>query len=77
MRDDMLAVTSTVPSPPGSRIEGRLPSGGHVRLKVHVVRKEEAAGASVFRLEGRLIDLTREVRKELAVLAEKATPASR
>jgi hypothetical protein len=69
MRDDTIALRSSVPSPPGSRIEGRLASGGHVRLKVHVVRREEGGAAGSFRLEGRLIDLTRAVRAELEAIA--------
>lgn len=60
---DKATVVSTVPSPPGSRIEGELSlsteGGGappRLRMKVHGC-KREADGR--FRIEGRPLDLTR------------------
>jgi hypothetical protein len=63
---DAKAVTleSTVPSPPGSRIEGVLDGEPPARLKVkiHACRKRPEGD---FLLEGRPIDLTREVRERI------------
>jgi hypothetical protein len=69
-RDDLVAVRSTIPSAPGSRIEGALPSGAPVRLKVARCRAE---GGS-FRIEGKLLDATRATRDEVAALVA-APPA--
>ncbi len=64
--DDLTTVRSTIPSAPGSRIEGELAEGGApVRLKVHRCRKDGEA----FVIEGRLLDATRELRTALAALA--------
>jgi hypothetical protein len=62
---DAVALISTTPSPPGSRIVGSWIDGSRdaVRIKVHVCRKE-AEGS--FRLEGRALDLTRAMRARIA-----------
>jgi hypothetical protein len=62
--DDRVAVRSTIPSAPGSRIEGVLPSGGGVRIKVARCRAEGGA----YRIEGKLLDATRAARDEVASL---------
>jgi hypothetical protein len=64
---DAVTLVSTVPSPPGSRPEGKLlgEGGGAVRMKVHGCRAE---GDGTFRLEGRLLDATRALRGVLAAL---------
>jgi hypothetical protein len=62
--DDKVAVRSTVPSAPGSRLEGALPSGGALRLKVARCKAEDGA----FRIEGKLLDATRATRDEVAGL---------
>lgn len=67
---DRAQVRSSIPSAPGSRIEGRLASGAQVRMKVHRCRRTEQG----FTLEGRLIDATRELRAELARLLSPAPP---
>lgn len=71
VQDDMVTLRSSIPSPPGSRIDGRLnveppnePSD--VRVKIHG-SKLEADGT--FTLRGRLIDANRELRDRLAALA--------
>jgi hypothetical protein len=71
--DDRVVVRSTVASAPGSRIEGALPSGSAVRLKVARCRAEGEA----FVIEGKLLDATRAVRDEVAGLAagDGANPA--
>jgi hypothetical protein len=67
---DAVTLRSTVPSPPGSRIEGMLRDGGdRVRFKVHASKKQEDG---TFVLEGRAIDLTRALRERLVALARPA-----
>jgi hypothetical protein len=61
---DRIQVRSSIPSAPGSRIAGRLASGAEVRMKVHHCKRT----AQGFDIEGRLLDVTREVRAELARL---------
>jgi hypothetical protein len=63
-----VVLRSTVPSPPGSRIEGALlePPEAKVRVKIHACRKQPEGD---FVLQGRPIDLTRETRERLEKLA--------
>ena len=68
--DDRVTVRSTIPSAPGSRIEGLLPSGGPFRLKVARCRAEGGG----FRIEGKLLDATRAVRDEVAGLVAAVDP---
>lgn len=70
-RDDLVAVRSTIPSAPGSRLEGALSSGATVRIKVARCRAEGGA----FRIEGKLLDATRATRDEVA--ASVAAPEAR
>ncbi|MEZ4297518.1 MAG: hypothetical protein R3B70_21330 [Polyangiaceae bacterium] len=70
-QDDKVAVLSTIPSAPGSRLEGALPSGLGVRIKVARCRAEGGG----FRIEGKLLDATRATRDEVAGLVA-ADPAS-
>lgn len=66
---DRVRVRSTIPSAPGSRIEGALaPTGKPIRLKVARCRREQGAGGFEFEIDGRLLDATREVRAEMAAL---------
>ena len=76
LEPDAITLESTTPSPPGSRIYAVLlvGSGASLRLKVHASRRDSTG---LFRLEGRPIDMTREVREELAaILAGGASKAS-
>ncbi len=61
---DTIVLESSVPSPPGSRIDGVLLLGSKrtLRVKIHASRKQPSG---LFRLEGRPIDFTREAREEL------------
>jgi hypothetical protein len=65
---DSIVVRSTVPSPPGSRIEGVMANGDRftLRVKVHGCRRQPEGD---FLIEGRPLDLTREHREQLAVIA--------
>ena len=67
-KDDAVALISTEPSPPGSRIAGTLlfEPRSSVRIKVHACRRESDG---TFRLEGRALDLTREMRARIVALA--------
>ena len=73
---DAVVLRSTVSSPPGSRLEGRLAGdegGGAlvVRVKVHGCKKQPDGE---FVIEGRLIDATREVRAVIAARAGAPAP---
>lgn len=65
---DIIQLRSTIPSAPGSRLDATMASGAGFRVKVHRCRKVDSS----FAIEGRLIDLRREVRGELEALL---TPA--
>ncbi len=72
---DGVVLRSTIPSPPGSRIEGELAGErpARVRVKVHSSKKDPADTSPAFVLEGRLLDATREVRERLMLLASGET----
>jgi hypothetical protein len=65
---DAIVLRSSVPAPPGSRIEGALDEGfgqtggAIVRVKVHTCRRQPEGD---FLLEGRPLDLTRELRERM------------
>jgi hypothetical protein len=67
---DAIVLRSTVPSPPGSRIEGRLEGDppANVRVKVHASKRQPEGD---YVIEGRLLDATREVRARLEALASR------
>jgi hypothetical protein len=64
----VIVLRSTVPSPPGSRIEGALVGDppATIRVKVHGSRKQPEGD---FVLEGRPLDLPRETRRRMEQLA--------
>ena len=64
---DAVVLRSTVPSPPGSRIEGALEGEppATVRVKVYASRLQPEGD---FVIEGRLLDVTRSVRARLLAL---------
>ncbi|MGD0525549.1 MAG: hypothetical protein ABSE49_10415 [Polyangiaceae bacterium] len=71
-----IVLRSTVPSPPGSRIEGVLVGVGgeaagkmRLRVKVHGSKKQDDGS---FVLEGRPLDLPRETREVLEGLVKGA-----
>jgi hypothetical protein len=68
LRDDAIALVSTVSSPPGSRLDGTLAGEppARLRIKVHACRRRADGG---FDLEGRTLDMTRGVRERVATLA--------
>ena len=74
-----VSLVSTVPSPPGSRIDATFADAPDVafRLKIHGSKKRDDG---LFDLEGRPIDVTRDVRARAASLVgddtTDATPRS-
>jgi hypothetical protein len=62
--DDAIALRSSIPSPPGSRIEGAVGGAGGdvVRVKVHSSKRQDDGS---FVLEGRVLDMTRALRDKL------------
>jgi hypothetical protein len=67
MTPTTITLRSTVPSPPGSRIEGTFGEGeggasGLVRVKIHGSRRQEDGS---FVLEGRPLDMTKELRERI------------
>jgi hypothetical protein len=70
---DAVTLRSTIPSPPGSRIEGLLAGDppAPLRVKVHASRRQADGD---FILEGRLLDITRDLRARLEALATATAP---
>ena len=68
LRGDTVVMVSTAPSPPGSRLEGTLTDEPRerVRIKVHVCRSGDDG---TFSIEGRALDLRRELRARLEAMA--------
>lgn len=60
-----VTVRSSIPSPPGSRLEGELEGGVRVQIKVHDAKR---GGDGAFTIRGRLIDVPREVRDRIGAL---------
>lgn len=67
-----IVLRSTVPSPPGSRIEGTVAGEppAALRVKIHASRKQPQGD---FVLEGRPLDLARETRERLERLTRGET----
>jgi hypothetical protein len=65
---DSVVLRSTVPAPPGSRIDGLTvtPSKVLLRVKIHACRRQPEGD---FLLEGRPLDLKREQRERLEAVA--------
>jgi hypothetical protein len=75
LQGDAAVLVSTVPSPPGSRIEGTLleEPRDSVRIKVHVCR---SVGDGTYRIEGRTLDLRREIKARLEEMARERSVRS-
>ena len=65
-----VTLRSTIPSPPGSRLEATFDDEpkSPVRVKVHGSKKEEDGS---FTIKGRLVDATRETRERVSALAQR------
>jgi hypothetical protein len=69
-----ITLDSSVPSPPGSRIDGTLTGGVPtllLRIKIHASRRQPDGR---FLLEGRPLNLSRETRKVLEDLISQQRP---
>jgi hypothetical protein len=69
--DSSVVVRSTVPAPPGSRLEGVLAGEPPERLRVKVHSSKRQDDGS-FVVTGRLVDATREVRDRVTQMAADA-----
>jgi hypothetical protein len=71
-----IVLRSTVPSPPGSRLEGALVGDppAKLRVKVHGSKKQPEGD---FVLEGRPLDLPRELRERLERMVSEARTMAR
>jgi hypothetical protein len=58
---DRVTLASTIPSPPGSTVDGALDDGTPIRVKVRGCRKS----GERFTIEGRFVDLSRALRERL------------
>ena len=71
---EAIVVRSSRAFAPGSRPCGRIaPSGSELRMKTHRCRRIDDADGLAFTVEGRTLDVTREVREELLALSEPVT----
>jgi hypothetical protein len=71
--DDAVTLRSSIPSPPGSRLEGALVSDASVALKVKIHSSKHQPDGS-FLLMGKLLDASRPMRDRVASLV---TPSDR
>jgi hypothetical protein len=65
-----VTLRSSIPSPPGSRLEATFDAEPNtaVHVKVHGSKKEEDGS---FTIKGRLVDATREIRERVQALAAR------
>ncbi len=69
LEGEAVVVRSTVPAPPGARLDGTLTADppAAVRIKSHGSKKEEDGS---FTIKGRLLDATRELRERIASVVQ-------
>ncbi|MGH7285291.1 MAG: hypothetical protein ACRELY_27525 [Polyangiaceae bacterium] len=70
LKGDAITVRSTVPAPPGARIKGQLDltEAKELLMKVHGAKKQPDGS---FVIEGRCIDMTRDLRLSIEAALEK------
>ena len=66
-RDDNVTLRSTIPSPPGSRVDGTLSGEPVVAVRVKIYGSKLEADGS-FTLKGRLLEANRALRDRVASL---------
>ena len=68
---ESVVLRSTIPSPPGSRLEATFVDepASPLRIKVHGSKKEEDGS---FTIKGRLVDATREIRERVHALVQRS-----
>lgn len=62
-----VTLRSTIPSPPGSRLDASL-GDAKVKIKVHGSKREDDGA---FTIKGRLVDATRETREKVTAAAKQ------
>jgi len=71
--DDAVVLRSTVPSPPGARLEGTVVLGDappvSLKVKVHTSKRERDAEGS-FVITGRLLDASRTLREQIVAVCK-------
>jgi hypothetical protein len=71
MAGESISLSAAISAPPGASLEGKidLRAGEPLRVKVHGSKKQSDGG---FIIDGRCVDMTRELRKELEALVAKS-----
>jgi hypothetical protein len=72
LEGEVIRVRSSRAFAPGSRPSGRTARGEEVRMKTHRCKREDTGDGLTFTLEGRTLDMSRELRA--ALLAALAAP---
>lgn len=67
VKDDTVSLRSTIPSPPGSRIDATLSGDPPVTIKIKIFGSKLESDGS-FTLKGRVLEATRVLRDRLATL---------
>jgi hypothetical protein len=62
---EVIRVRSSRAFAPGSRPSGRTPRGEEVRMKTHRCKREDTGDGLTFTLEGRTLDMSRDLRAKL------------
>ncbi len=71
---ESISLLATISAPPGASLEGTMDLRGEpLRVKVHGSKKQPNGN---FIIDGRCVDMTRELRKELESLAVSVDPKS-
>lgn len=65
LEGEVLRVRSSRAFAPGSRPSGRTARGEEVRMKTHRCKREDTGDGLVFTLDGRTLDMSRELRTSL------------
>lgn len=73
--EDAAVLRSTKPFAPGSRPLATLANGAAIRLKTHRSKREDAADGKSFTIDGRVLDLTRELRTFFVAALAGEAPA--
>jgi hypothetical protein len=73
--NDTVSLKSTIPSPPGSRLEATLLADPPVALKIKIFGSKLEADGS-FTLKGRVLEATRALRARLATLVAPSNEQS-
>lgn len=74
LQGDAIVLRSTTPHAPGSRPSAVLAGGSSIRVKAHRSKRDESPGdGKTFTVEGRVLDLTRELR---ATVEAALTPSA-